>query len=284
MMIETPTIRLGVVGLGLAASSVLPAAEAMPEVELIAGADTNPNALEVFREKYGKPAYGSIEELLANPDVNAVWIATPNPFHCPHAVMAAEHGKHVICEKPLAISLEEAERMNAAAEKAGVHFLSGGSRSSSAVVRTMREVLQSGELGRLRALTAWCATDWMLRPRRPMELDVAQGGGIAFRQTPHQVDSIRLLAGGMVRSVRGMTGQWMAPRDTAPGYYCAYLEFEDGTPATIIHEAYGYFMASELFAPAEGLSGTEERVRTRREIVSGQRDEAAAKEARTLEA
>ncbi len=283
-MVQQQTLQLGVVGLGVAAASVLPAAEAMPQVQLVAGADVNPKALEIFRSKYGKQAYSSIEALLDDPEVNTVWIATPNVFHCPHVVMAAERGKHVIVEKPFAITLDEAQRMIAAAEETGVHLLSGGSRSASGVVRKMREVLQTGELGRLRGMTAWCATDWMLRPRRPDELDVATGGGIAYRQSPHQVDSVRLLGGGMLRSVRAMTGQWMAPRDTAPGFYTAYLEFEDGTPATIIHEAYGYFMGSELFAPGEGVSGTESRVRTRQEIVTGQRDEAAAKEERALEA
>ena len=277
------TIKLGVVGLGVAAASVLPAAEAMEQVELVAGADVNPKSLEILRSKYGKRAYTSNEALLDDPDVNTVWISTPNVFHAPHVIMAAEHGKHVIVEKPFAITLEDAERMNSAAEKAGVHLLSGGSRSSSGTVRKMREVLVSGELGRLRAMTAWCGTDWMLRPRRPDELDITQGGGIAFRQSPHQVDTVRLLAGGMVRSVRAMTGQWMAPRDTAPGFYTAHLEFEDGTPATIIHEAYGYFMGSELFSGG-APTGTEERAHIRKEIVTGQRDEAAAKEERGLEA
>jgi len=109
-------------------------------------------------------------------------------------ILAAERGKHIIVEKPMAISLAEAERMIEAAERHGVQLLRC-SRSSSAVVRTMREVIVSGAFGRLRAMTTWSATDWMLRPRRPDELDVSQGGGVVYRQAPHQVDSVRLLAG-----------------------------------------------------------------------------------------
>src|SRR5262245_65580066 len=119
----------------------------------------------------------------------------------------------------MAISLAEAENMIEAAERHGVQLLCGGSRSSSAVVRTMRQVVVSGDLGRLRTMTTWSATDWMLRPRRPDELDVSQGGGVVYRQAPHQVDSMRLLAGGKVSHVRGLTGQWMAPRHTAPGFF-----------------------------------------------------------------
>jgi predicted dehydrogenase len=222
MTTSSRTLNVGVVGLGLAAASVTPAMVAMPHVNLVAGADINPRALQAFKEKYGAKTYASIEALCDDPDIDAVWIATPNTCHCPHVILAAERGKHVIVEKPMAISLAEAERMIEAAERHGVQLLCGGSRSSSAVVRKMREVVVSGALGRLRAMITWSATDWMLRPRRPDELDVSQGGGVVYRQAPHQVDSVRLLAGGKVSSVRGVTGQWMAPRHTAPGFFPRY--------------------------------------------------------------
>jgi phthalate 4,5-cis-dihydrodiol dehydrogenase len=253
----------------------------------VAGADINPRALQTFKAKYGAKTYASIEALCDDPDVDTVWIATPNTCHCPHTILAAERGRHIIVEKPMAISLAEAERMIAAAERHGVQLLCGGSRSSSAVVRTMREVVVSGEIGALRAMTTWSATDWMLRPRRPDELDVSQGGGVVYRQAPHQVDSVRLLAGGKVSSVRGVTGQWMAPRHTAPGVFSALLECENGAMATLVYSAYGYFMASELFEPgasgpdAPGLQG---RLEARKHLTTGTRDEAAAKEQRTLEA
>ena len=287
MTTQARTLHVGVVGLGLAAASVTPAMVAMPHVNLVAGADINPRALHVFQEKYGAKTYTSIEALCDDPDIDAVWIATPNTFHCSHVILAAERGKHVIVEKPMAISLAEAERMIEAAERHRVQLLCGGSRSSSAVVRTMRQVIVSGELGRLRAMTTWSATDWMLRPRRPDELDVSQGGGVVYRQAPHQVDSVRLLAGGKVSSVRGATGQWMAPRHTAPGFFSALLECENGAFATLVYSAYGYFMASEFFEPdvsgpdAPGLQG---RIETRQHITAGTRDEAAAKEQRTLAA
>ena len=253
MTTQARTLNVGVVGLGLAAAGVIPAMVAMPQVNLVAGADINPRALQAFQEQYGARVYSSIEALCDDPDVDTVWIATPNTCHCPHVILAAERGKHVIVEKPMAISLAEAARMIEAAEKHGVQLLCGGSRSSSAVVRKMRQVVATGALGRLRAMTTWSATDWMLRPRRPDELDVLQGGGVVYRQAPHQVDSVRLLAGGKVSSVRGITGQWMAPRHTAPGFFSALLECENGALATLVYSAYGYFMASELFEP--GASG-----------------------------
>jgi phthalate 4,5-cis-dihydrodiol dehydrogenase len=279
------TLNVGVVGLGLAAAGVMPAMVAMPQVNLVAGADINPRALQAFQEQYGAKGYSSIEALCDDPDVDTVWIATPNTCHCPHVILAAERGKHAIVEKPMAISLAEAARMIEAAEKHGVQLLCGGSRSASAVVRKMRQVVATGALGRLCAMTTWSATDWMLRPRRPDELDVLQGGGVVYRQAPHQVDSVRLLAGGKVSSVRGITGQWMAPRHTAPGFFSALLECENGALATLVYSAYGYFMASEFFAPGAGgpeAPGLEGRIEARQHITTGTRDEAAAKKQRTL--
>jgi phthalate 4,5-cis-dihydrodiol dehydrogenase len=281
------TLNIGIAGLGMAGAGVAPAIASMPNTKLVAAADVNTRALDDFSERYQARTYDSVEKLCADPEIDAVWIATPNVYHCPHTVMAAQHGKHVIVEKPMAISVDEAQQMIDACEKNGVQLVCGGSRSSSAVVRKIREIVRGGQLGPLRAMTSWAATDWMLRPRRPDEYDVAYGGGVAFRQAPHMVDSFRLIAGGIVKSVRAMTGQWMAPRDTAPGYFSALLEFEEGVFATGVYNAYGYFMASELFEPETGgpsAPGLTNRLEARRQIVGGLRDETAAKEQRIIDA
>jgi phthalate 4,5-cis-dihydrodiol dehydrogenase len=94
---------------------------------------------------------------------------------------------------------------------------------------------------------------------------------------------MRLIAGGVVKSVRGITGQWMPPRDTAPGAFSALLEFENGVFGSLTYNAYGYFMASELFDPETGgpsAPGLESRLDARRQIVGGTRNELEAKERR----
>jgi phthalate 4,5-cis-dihydrodiol dehydrogenase len=282
MTAGTRTLNLGIAGLGLAGSGmVAPAVSAMPDVNLVAASDLNPRALEAFGATYGGRTFASVEELCADPGIDVVWVATPNLLHCQHSILAMEHGKHVIVEKPMALNLDEAQSMIDAAARNGVQLICGGSRSSSAVVRKMRELVVAGVLGPLRAMTSWAATDWMLRPRRPDEYDVTKGGGVAFRQAPHAVDSVRLLAGGRVKSVRGVTGAWMKARDTAPGFYSAILEFEGGAFATLVYDAHGYFMASELFdagTSGPNAPGMDGRVAARREISGNTRDETAAKE------
>jgi phthalate 4,5-cis-dihydrodiol dehydrogenase len=272
------TLRVGIAGLGVGSTQVLPAMDRMPEIELVAAADPRPEARAAFSERFGGRTYPDVEAMCADPDVEAVWVATPNQFHCAHVVAAAEAGKHVVVEKPMALSMDECERMIAAAEGHGVQLLCGHTQSFNPAVRAMRRIVAGGELGPLRAVTTWMSTDWMLRPRMPQELDVALGGGVVYRQGPHQVDTVRLLGGGRVRSVRGTTGQWM-PERPAPGFYCAHLEFEDGVPATLIYNGYGYFDTSELtWGQGERNYTDEQRPAIRAALRSGGRDEEAAKE------
>ena len=126
----------------------------------------------------------------------------------------------------------------------------------------MRKIIESGELGKVRAITMLAYTDWMLRPRSADELDFNQGGGVPYRQGPHQLDAVRLLGGGMMTSVRAQIGQWM-PERPIPGYYNGHFMFEDGTVATAIHNGYGYFRLSEVNGPRDGRGGTEDRVKIR---------------------
>jgi phthalate 4,5-cis-dihydrodiol dehydrogenase len=132
----------------------------------------------------------------------------------------------------------------------------------------------------LRALNIWSYSDWMLRPRTADELDLAQGGGIPYRQGPHQVDTVRLLGGGMLRSVRAQVGQWM-PERRIPGFYSAFLEFENGTPATISHNGYGYFMGAELVPWGDDRQryNAAERAAIRQQLRSGTRAETVEKQA-----
>lgn len=272
-------LKLGIAGVGVGAAEMLPSMEAMEHVELAAAADINPRILAAFRERYGGKTYDSIEKLCADPDVEAVWIATPNRFHAEHAIIAAEHGKHVVVEKPMAVSLAEAEKMIAAADRNKVKLICGHTQSFLPHVQTMRRIIRSGEVGRLCALNVMAYSDWMLRPRTAEELDIGQGGGVPYRQGPHQVDTLRLLGGGMVRSVRGGVGQWFGGRPI-PGYYSAFMEFEDGLPATLVHNGYGYFVAAELvpwgnqnhhYTPGQ-------RIEVRKNLLGGTSNEALAKD------
>lgn len=273
-------LGIGVIGIGVGAAEMLPVMEAMDEVQLVAGADVNALTRQRFQERYPwTRVYESAEKLCADEAVDAVWVSSPNRFHVDHALAAIANGKHVVVEKPMALSIEGAEEVVAAAEKQGVVVLAGHTQSYSLPIRAMRRIISSGKLGPLHAIHILSYSDWMLRPRSAEELDLDQGGGIPYRQGPHQVDTVRLLGGGKLERVRAMTGQWM-PERPIPGYYCAYLEFQDGTASTIVHNGYGYFLGAELVPWGEDRQrySTDERVAIRRQIRAGSRDEETDKQ------
>jgi len=273
------TLKVGMAGLGVASTQILPAMERMPEIALVAAAEPRAEARAAFQARYGGRVYESVDALCQDPEVEAIWICTPNQFHREHVLTAAAHGKHMVVEKPMALSIEECEGMVDAVERAGVKLLCGHTQSFNPAIQAMRRVITSGRLGRLAALNTWMYTDWMLRPRMAQELDLELGGGVVYRQGPHQIDIVRLLGGGLVRSVRAMTGQLM-PERPAPGNYSAYLEFEDGTPAIVVYNGYGYFDTSELtWGVGERHFLPDERVRVRQALRAHTANEEQAKEA-----
>ena len=238
-------LRIGIAGLGVASTQVLPAFSADGPYRLAAGADVRAEAREAFERDYGKPSVDSVEALCARDDVDAVWISTPNVLHAEHAVCAAKNGKHVICEKPMAVNLRECDRMIRAAADNGVHFLQGHSKIYQAPIKKIREVIKSGRLGRVIQIHSLNANDWLQRPRLAPELDTNKGGGLVYRQGPHMVDIVRFLGGGMVRTVRGVAGRADKHFDTE-GHFSALMEFDGGAVATMTFNGYGYFDVTEL--------------------------------------
>src|SRR6266704_6145147 len=101
---QSRILRLGIAGLGVASTLFLPGVEQFPHARIAAAADRRRSALEAFERKYQGRAYGSVEELCVDPQIDVIWVATPNQFHCQHTVMAAKNGKHVICTKPMALT------------------------------------------------------------------------------------------------------------------------------------------------------------------------------------
>jgi phthalate 4,5-cis-dihydrodiol dehydrogenase len=148
-------------------------------------------------------------------------------------------------EKPMALTLAECSRMIEATQRAGVHLVVGHSHSFDTPVRRTRALIDSGAYGAVRMISALNFTDFLYRPRRPEELDTQAGGGVIHSQATHQMDILRLLGGGLVRSVRAHTGAWDAARPTE-GAYSALLAFEGGAFASATYSGYGHYDSDEL--------------------------------------
>ncbi|MBA3558235.1 MAG: Gfo/Idh/MocA family oxidoreductase [Gemmatimonadaceae bacterium] len=243
--LAAPKLRLGVAGLSRAFMLMLPAFLRHPRVQLVAAADPRPEARHRFARDYPAPAYASVAELCADDMVQALYIATPHQLHAEHVAMAAAHGKHVLVEKPMALTLDECQKMIDTARSRGVHMIIGHSHSFDRPYQRTRELIASGAFGNVRMITALNFTDYVYRPRRPEELVTGKGGGVVFGQASHQIDIVRLLGGGKVRSVRSATGSW-DPRRPTEGAYSAFLTFESGAFASVTYSGYGHFDSDEL--------------------------------------
>jgi phthalate 4,5-cis-dihydrodiol dehydrogenase len=238
-------LRLGIAGLGRGFSVMLPTLALHPGLDVAAAADTRPEALARFEADFGGTGYLSVDDMCADPALDAIYVATPHQFHADNTVAAARAGKHVLVEKPMALTLAECTAMIEAAAEAGVHLLVGHSHSFDAPIAEARRLIAAGDYGAPQMITAMNYTDFVYRPRRPEELDTDKGGGVAFSQAAHQIDIVRLLAGGMAESVYATNGRWDPERPT-DGAYSAILKFAGGATASMVYSGYGRFDSDEF--------------------------------------
>ena len=135
-------------------------------IRLVAGADDSGQAAKAFADDFGVPAYGNAAELIARRDVDIVHIATPPSTHHALALACIAKGKHVLCEKPLAMSVTQADEMLAAAERAGVILAVNFVLRYNQVTHKVKELIDSGALGEVTAASLTnCAADSRLPPR-----------------------------------------------------------------------------------------------------------------------
>lgn len=241
----SPALRVGIAGLGMAGSIMIPPLRQHSEAVLTAAAEPDGQLRAAFSADFECPVFASVEELVASDEVDAVYIATPHQYHRDHAVLAASHGKHVVVEKPMALTVADCDAMIEAAEAAGTVLIVGHTHGFDAPVREMRRIIDSGSVGALRMVLSFNFTDFLYRPRRPEELDTARGGGILFNQIPHQVEIIRSLTDSELLSVTATTGVFDPMRPTE-GAVMAQFGFADGTAASLTYSGYDRFDSDEL--------------------------------------
>jgi phthalate 4,5-cis-dihydrodiol dehydrogenase len=233
-------LRVGVAGLGRAFTLMLPTFLKDPRIQLVSATDPQPLACAQFERDFGAPCVGSVEDLCARSDVQVIYIATPHQLHASHVELAAAKGKHILVEKPMALSLDDCDRMIQAVKRAGTVMVVGHSHSFNAPILRAYDRIRSGEFGSVRMIHSLNYTDFLYRPRRPEELDTEQGGGVIFSQAAHQLDIVRLLGGGLVTSVTARTGAWDPQRPTE-GAYSALLSFANGAFASLSYSGYAHF-------------------------------------------
>ena len=268
-------VRLGIAGLGLAGAMLIRAARIDPRFDLVAGMDPLARPRETFREEFGARVHEDFAALCQDDTVEAIYVSSPHEYHTEQAIAALEHGKHVLVEKPLALTLADCDRVIDAAKQADTHLIVGHTHGFDPNIREISELVASGEMGRLAMILNFNYTDFLYRPRRPEELDTARGGGITFNQVMHQIEIARTI-GGAVRSVRANTGI-MDPDRPTEGNCTAFLEFESGGAATLIYSSYDFFDSNEFhgwISEGGNLLGKRDHGSTREQYLDDETTEA----------
>lgn len=244
-MKHSSALGIGVIGLGRAFTLMLPAFLADKRVRLAGACDTREAARRRFAREFGAPVYPSVEALAGASDVDVLYVASPHQYHAEHTAAAAACGKHVLVEKPMALTLAECDEMIEACRQNGVTLMVGHSHSFDSPYLETRRLIDSGEFGSVRMIHAMNYTDFLYRLRRPEELDTDAGGGVLFIQAAHHVDIARMLAGSNVTHLRAVTGRWDPERPTE-GAYLALLWFQNDAVASLTYSGYAHFDTDEL--------------------------------------
>lgn len=200
-------VRWGMIGAGtIGREWMADAIAAQPDGELRGIASSSLDRAQAFAREKGIPvAYDSVDALLADPEIDAVYISTTNEHHKPQALAAAAAGKHVLCEKPLALTLADAQEMAAACAAAGVVLGTNHHLRNSATHRAMRDLVANGAVGEVQAARVFHAVylpphlqGW--RINRP-----EAGGGVVFDITVHDADTVRFILSDEIVEVTAMT-------------------------------------------------------------------------------
>jgi predicted dehydrogenase len=189
-------VRYGILSTAqIARNAHVPAARDAARSEVVAISSRDPARAERWAAELGIPkAYGSYEEILEDPEIDAVINTLPNSMHCVWTVRAAEAGKHILCEKPLAVTVEEAHRMIDAARANGVVLMEAFSHPFNPVLPVMQQVIASGQIGEVKLIRAellYTIQDWENDSRVKKEL----GGGALLDAGCYCVNVIRTLMG-----------------------------------------------------------------------------------------
>ncbi len=230
-------LRWGLIGCGdIAEKRVAPALRAAPGSALVAVARAQAERAAAFAARHGASrSYGDWRDLVRDDGLDAVYIATPVRLHAEQVVAAAEAGKHVLCEKPMALDPPSCERMLAAARTHGVRLGVAYYRHHYPVVRRLRELLSSGEMGRpvLARMQAFEPFDpppghpraWLLRRAE-------SGGGPMADFGCHRIEVLLDLLGPF-REVHGFSARVRFPEREVEDTCVAHFRFPGGAMAVL---------------------------------------------------
>lgn len=232
-------LRVGIIGCGGIARSHCDAiAQLHDQVEVLAVADLFEEKRREYMEKYNIPkGYGSHTELLEDDDIDAVAVTLGHQLHHRLTVDACNAGKHVLVEKPMAISLEQCDDMIAAAAANGVKLMVGQTQHFYGTSLKAKEILDSGELGPLVTAVCYMSKNWNFAGRPPQYRSRYHGGGMWLSNGVHVVDRLTWVMASQAVSVSASIGtraHYQAGDDSAT----AFIRYKNGLAGVAVSVGY----------------------------------------------
>jgi predicted dehydrogenase len=211
-----PPLRIGTLGTSrIATPALIAPAAIVPEATVTAVAARDKSRAEAFALQHGIPAaYGSYDELLADPEVDAVYNPLPNSLHGPWTLKAIAAGKHVLCEKPFASNAAQAAQVADAAQASGLVVMEAMHYRYHPLVRRLRELVTGGELGPVQHIAAW--TTFIIEDPDDIRYDYDLAGGALMDGGCYAIDCLRMLAGADSDAEITVTGALADPWELTP--------------------------------------------------------------------
>jgi predicted dehydrogenase len=220
-------VKWGIVSTADINRKVIPGAHASDKVELLAVASRDRARAETYAQEWEIPrAYGSYDELLADPDVEAVYISLPNTLHCEWSIKAMEAGKHVLCEKPLSRNPDEVAQAFDAAERTGMLMSEAFMWRHNPQTKRLKQLVEGGAIGELRLIRS--AFSYGLYDETNIRLRTDVDGGALMDVGCYCVSGSRLLGG---EPVEAHAISWQGPTGT-DWVTAGVLRFPDNVLAT----------------------------------------------------
>lgn len=232
------TLNFAIIGCGgITLQNHIPGIRLCPDTKLVALCDADPATLDRARQQTGVAITStSYEEIVRRDDVHAVIIATPNFLHPPIALAAMAQGKHVLCEKPLALNAADAQCMAEAGDQAGVRHMTAFTYRFVPAMRYLRDLVKRGDLGQPRHYRSCRLQDWGTRNLGWRQQKKLAGTGELGDMLSHRIDFAHKLVGPMKRlvaSTRNLTPvREGAPNDT-DDWVAILAEFENGASGVL---------------------------------------------------